>query len=65
MAAVRFSHKRVFPGEGIMVELIFVRGKDPVRSSTCRRRDLATILAAGVVLLQTPAVASLLEVGLS
>jgi hypothetical protein len=27
MAAVRLSHKRVFLGEGIMIEVIFARGK--------------------------------------
>jgi hypothetical protein len=35
------------------------------RSSICRRRDLAVILADSVVLLQTPAVAEPIEVGLS
>jgi hypothetical protein len=29
MAAVRLSHKRVFLGEGIMIEVIFARGADP------------------------------------
>jgi hypothetical protein len=65
MAAVRFSHQRVFLGEGIMIELIFAGGNDPLRSSTCRRRDLVTILADNVVLLQTPAVAEPTEAGLS
>jgi hypothetical protein len=31
MAAVRFSHKGVLPGEGIMIELIFAHGNDPAR----------------------------------
>jgi hypothetical protein len=57
MAAVRLSHKRVFPGEGVMIEVIFARGNDPAQVGTCRRRDLAAILAASVELLQTPAVA--------
>ena len=46
----------VFLGEGIMMEVIFAGGEDPGRSRTCRRMDLATILADSVVLLQTPAV---------
>ena len=36
-----------------------------LRSSTCRRRDLAAILADSAALLQTPAVAESTEVGLS
>jgi hypothetical protein len=36
-----------------------------LRSSICRRRDLATILIDSVVLLQTPAVAEPTEAGLS
>ena len=47
-----------------MIELIFAGGRDPVRSSTCRRTDRATILADSVVLLQTPAVAEPTEVGI-
>ena len=31
MAAVWLSHKRVFLGEGIMIELIFARGNDPAQ----------------------------------
>jgi hypothetical protein len=46
----------MFLGEGIMMEVIFAGGEDPGRSRTCRRMDLATILADSVVLLQTPAV---------
>jgi hypothetical protein len=57
VAAVRLSRKRVFLGEGIMVEVIFARGDDPGQVGTCRRRDLAAILADGVALLQTRAVA--------
>jgi len=38
MAAVRLSHKQVFLGEGIMIEVIFARGNDPAQVSTCRRR---------------------------
>jgi hypothetical protein len=57
MAAVRLSHKRVFLGEGIMIEVILARSNDPAQVGTCRRRDLAAILADSVALLQTPAVA--------
>ena len=60
---MRFSQKRVFPGEGIMIGLIFAGGNVPLRSGACRRRDLATILADGVALLKTPAVAEPTEVG--
>jgi len=63
MAAARLAHKRVFPGEGIMIEHIFACATIQLRSSTCRRMDLATILADSVVLLQTPAVAEPTEVG--
>jgi hypothetical protein len=38
MAAVPLSHKRVFPGEGIMIEPIFARGNDRAQVGTCRRR---------------------------
>jgi hypothetical protein len=38
MAAVRLSHKRVFLGEGIMIEVIFARGNDPAQVGACRRR---------------------------
>jgi hypothetical protein len=31
MAAARLAHKRVFPGEGIMIELIFACGNDPAQ----------------------------------
>jgi hypothetical protein len=54
---VRLSHKRVFLGEGIMIEVIFAPRQ---RSSSGRHlspQDLAAILADSVVLLQTPAVA--------
>jgi hypothetical protein len=57
MAAVRLSHKRVFLGEGIMIEVIF---RPRQRSSSGRRlspQDLAAILADSVALLQTLAVA--------
>ena len=63
MAAARLSHKPVFLGEGIMIEVIFARGKNPVRSSTCRRRDPAAILADSVALPQTRAVAEPIKVG--
>jgi hypothetical protein len=54
---VRFSHKRGFPGESIMIEFIFgPMTTIPPRSSIWRHRDLGTILADSVVLLQTPAV---------
>jgi len=56
MAAVRFSRKRVFLGEGIMIELIFAGGNDPDQVRHLSPQDLATILADSVVLLQTPAV---------
>jgi hypothetical protein len=32
MAAVRLWHKRVFPGEGIMIERIFTCGNDPAQA---------------------------------
>ena len=57
MAAVRLSHKRVFLGEGIMIEVIWPAATIQLRLGTCRRRDLAAILADSVALLQTPAVA--------
>jgi hypothetical protein len=53
----------VFPGEGIMIEIIVAVATIQLRSSTCRRMDLPTILADSVVLLQTPAVAEPTEVG--
>jgi hypothetical protein len=28
----RLSHKRVFPGEGIMIEVIFARGNDSAQA---------------------------------
>jgi hypothetical protein len=31
MAAARLAHKRVFPGEGIMIELILACGNDPAQ----------------------------------
>lgn len=31
MAAVRLSHKRVFLGEGIMIEVILACGNDPAQ----------------------------------
>jgi hypothetical protein len=31
VAAARFSHKRVFLGEGIMIEVIFAHGTDPAQ----------------------------------
>jgi hypothetical protein len=31
MAAVRLSHKRVFLGEGIMIEVILARSNDPAQ----------------------------------
>jgi hypothetical protein len=43
--------QRAFPGEGIMIEVIFARGNDPAQVGTCRRRDLATILADSLALL--------------
>jgi hypothetical protein len=30
--AGRLSHKRVFPGEGIMIEVIFARGNDSAQA---------------------------------
>jgi len=65
MAAVRFWHKRVFPGEGIMMELIFACGSDPAQARRLPPHGSATILADSVVLLQTPAVGRTTEVGLS
>jgi hypothetical protein len=38
MAAVRLSHKRVFLGEGIMIEVILACGNDPAQVRPCRRR---------------------------
>jgi hypothetical protein len=31
MAAVPLAHKRVFPGEGIMIEITFACGNDPAQ----------------------------------
>lgn len=57
MAAVRLSHRRVFLGEGIMIEVILACGNDPAQVRPCRRRIWRAILADSVALLQTPAVA--------
>lgn len=38
MATVRLSHKRVFLGEGIMIEVILACGNDPAQVGPCRRR---------------------------
>jgi hypothetical protein len=43
-------------GEGIMIEVIFAGGNDPAQARHLSPKDLATILADSVVLLQTPAV---------
>jgi hypothetical protein len=66
MAAVRLSHKRVFLGEGIMIELIFARGSDPAQVKRLPPQGSGCdMMADSVVLLQTPAVAEPTEVGLS
>ena len=39
----RLSHKRVFLGEGIMLELIFARGSDPAQVKRLPPQDLAAI----------------------
>jgi hypothetical protein len=52
-------------GEGIMIEVIFAGGNDPAQARHLPPKDLATILADSVVLLQTPAVGQAAEVGLS
>jgi hypothetical protein len=64
-AAVRLSHKRLFRGEGIMIEVIFAGGNDPAQVQHLSPQGPGAILADSVVLLQTPAVAESTEVGLS
>lgn len=39
----RLSHKRVFLGEGIMIELTFARGSDPAQVERLPPQDLAAI----------------------
>jgi hypothetical protein len=50
-------------GEGIMIEVIFAGGNDPAQARHLSPKDLATILADSVMLLQTPAVGKPLRWG--
>jgi len=51
VAAVRFSRKRVFLGEGIMIELIFARGNDPAQVKRLPPRGSGCAMVADSVVL--------------